>query len=385
MSAPVDPQVRRMPFIDLAAQQARLRPGIDAAIARVLDHGRYVMGPEVLELEAALADRTRTEQVVSCASGTDALYLAMRALGLRPGERVLVPAFTFAATAEAVALAGGEPVFVDVDPSTFVVDPASLADALAELEGPPPVGLVPVDLFGQPADHPVLTSLASEHGLWVVVDAAQSFGAEIGGRSTCAWGDVAATSFFPAKPLGGYGDGGAIFSADEAVADRVRSLRLHGQGADPYVHTEVGITGRLDTLQAAILLQKLTVFDDELAARALVADRYHDALHDILDLPEVTPGAVSAWAQYTIRVPGGAAVRDRFRELLAERGIPTAVYYPIPLHRQAAFAGAPVAPAGAPVADRLATEVVSLPMHPYLTVADQDRVIEAVREAVVRG
>ena len=385
MTAPIGPPMRPMAFVDLAAQQARLRPAIDAAIARVLDHGRYVMGPEVAELEGELAARTGARHVVSCASGTDALYLAVRALGLGPGERVLVPAFTFAATAEAVALAGGEPVFVDVDASTCNVDPVAISDALEALEGPAPVGLISVDLYGRPADHPVLTSLASDHGLWVVNDAAQGFGAQIGGRSTCAWGDVAATSFFPAKPLGGYGDGGAIFTDDAALADRMRSLRLHGQGPHPYVHVDVGITGRLDTMQAAILLQKLTIFDDELAARAAVAARYHDGLHDVVGVPDVAPSVVPAWALYTIRVPGGSPRRARLREALTAAGIPTAIYYPIPLHRQDAFRGALVSPSGAPVAQRLADEVLSLPMHPYLEMTDQDRVIDIVREVLAHG
>jgi dTDP-4-amino-4,6-dideoxygalactose transaminase len=375
--------VEAMPFVDLAAQLARLRPAIDAAIARVLDHGAFVMGPEVHELEAALAARTGVDHVVSCASGTDALVLSLMALGVGPGDRVLVPAFTFAATAEAVALVGATPVFVDVRPGTYDLDPDAVLAVLAAMERAGmarPVGIVPVGLFGLPADHQALSDIAAGPDLWVLDDAAQSFGAEQAGRPVGSLGDLATTSFFPAKPLGGYGDGGAIFTASDAHAEVLRSLRSHGEGVDRYDNVRIGMTGRLDTLQAAVLLQKLSIFDDELARRRAVAARYSDELAvsaPSVRTPDTPADRTSSWAQYTVELDDRDAVAAR----LAADGIPTAVYYRRPLHRQPAYAGYP-APVGAPVADRLAGRVLSLPMHPYLDEAAQHRVVDALARAV---
>ena len=371
-----------MQFIDLAAQQAQLRTGIDAAIARVLDHGRYIMGPEIAELESALGAFCGAAEVVSCASGTDALVLALLACGAGPGDAVFVPTFTFAATAEAVALLGATPVFVDVDATTFNIDVDALRVSIEEVpDGLRAVGVIPVDMFGHPADYSAIGALCADAGLWVIADAAQSFGASSGEARVGAMARLTTTSFFPAKPLGCYGDGGAVFAEDPADAAVMRSLRVHGSGSDKYDNVRIGINGRLDTLQAAILLQKLTVFAAELDARQVVAARYAAGLGDVVAVPVVSDGSRSAWAQYTIRVAG----RDALVEALREQGVPTAVYYPLPLHQQTAYRGFPVGAGGVATAESLSHEVVSLPMHPYLAEADQDTVIAAIRQALGGG
>jgi dTDP-4-amino-4,6-dideoxygalactose transaminase len=366
-------------FIDLQAQRRRIGEGIDKAIARVLDHGRFIMGPEVADLEDRLTEFCGARHVVTCASGTDALLLALLAWGVGTGDAVFLPAFTFASTAEVVALLGAVPVFVDIRPETFDVDPASLAAALDGLDpGLRPAGVIAVDLFGHPADYAAVETIAARHGLWVLADAAQSFGATLDGRRVGTIGDIAATSFFPAKPLGCYGDGGAVLTSDDRLADVLRSLRVHGQGSHKYDVVRVGINGRLDTIQAAVLLEKLTVFADELRARDVVAARYTEALADCVGVPRVRAGATSSWAQYTIRVHD----RDRVAASLRDRGIPTAVYYPKALHEQAAYAECPRAASGLAEAERAAGEVLSLPMHPYLEPAVQDAIVAALREAV---
>jgi len=370
-----------IPFIDLAAQQARLRPLLDAAIARVLDHGRYVLGPEVDELEAELARRAGVRHVISCANGTDAMELVLLAEGVGPGDAVFVPAFTFTATAEVAALAGATPVFVDVDAASFNMDPASLDAAIAAVraEG----SLVPrcaiaVDLFGQPADYPALEDVCARHGIWLMEDAAQSFGARLGNRAACAFGRVATTSFYPAKPLGCYGDGGAIFTSDDALATRLVSLRQHGQGTDKYDNVHIGMNSRLDTLQAVVLLAKLSIFDDEVAARDAAARRYAALLDGAVAVPRLMDGATSVWAQYTIV----AERRDALQAGLKARGVPSVIYYPRALTRQTAYRHYPSGPEGCPVSDRLADTVLSLPMHAYLDAAAQHRIAEAVRQAV---
>ncbi len=367
-------------FIDLAAQRQHLGGRIDEAIARVLAHGRFIMGPEVAALEDELAEFAGTRHAVTCASGTDALLLPLMAKGIGPGDAVIVPAFTFAATAEVVALVGATPVFADVQADTFNLDPDSLAAAVttANASGLRPAAVIAVDLFGQPADYAGLEAVARAHDLWVIADAAQSFGAESDGKQTAARGDIAGTSFFPAKPLGCYGDGGAIFTNDDDMAALLKSIRVHGGGTDNYTNVRIGTNSRLDTIQAAILLEKLRIFPDEIEARQNVAARYSDALSNTVVSPTVADGATSVWAQYTIRTPR----RDDAVARLNEQGIPTAIYYPTPLHRQPAFANYPVAGNGAPAAERLSREVLSLPMHPYLEPAVQDRIIAAVREAV---
>ena len=373
-----------IPFIDVAAQRRRLGSAIDDAVSRVLAHCQFVQGPEVRALEAELAAFCGARHVVGCASGTDALLLVLMAWEIGPGDAVICPAFTFCATAEVVALLGATPVLADVDAATFNLDPASLerAVATAKRRGLKPRAVIPVDLFGQPADHDAIAAIAAAHGLLVLDDAAQAFGATYRGRKLGALATATATSFFPAKPLGCYGDGGAVFTDDDALAARVKSLRVHGESPnDKYDAARIGITGRLDTIQAAILLEKLKIFPEEIAARGKVAARYADRLAGVAILPRVGNESTSVWAQYTIRLAPGR--RDALAATLRAQGIPTAVYYAKPLHRQAAYRDFPVADGGLPVSERLADEVISLPMHAYLDPPVQDRIIEAVRRALV--
>ncbi len=369
-------------FIDLKAQQARIRPALDRAIARVLDHGAFIMGPEVAELEARLARFCGARHAIGCSSGTDALLIALLALGIGRGDAVVSPGFTFPATPEAIALLGATPVFAEVDEATFNVDPGKLGRALAaaKARGLVARAIIAVDLFGQPADYDVIGAFAAEHGLVVVADAAQSFGGEAKGRRVGTLARVTATSFFPAKPLGGYGDGGAIFTDDDGLADAMRSIRLHGKGRDKYDIVRVGVNGRLDTLQAAILIEKLAIFADEIALREAVARRYSAALAGIVKIPVIAEGMSSVWAQYTIRVPPDR--REGLIASLAGDGIPAHVYYPRALSEQPAYRDAPFAQGGIPVCEGLAREVLSLPMHPYLSETDQARVIVAVTRAL---
>ncbi|WP_119459316.1 DegT/DnrJ/EryC1/StrS family aminotransferase [Rhodospirillaceae bacterium SYSU D60014] len=367
-----------IPFIDLQAQRQHIGSRIDQAIGRVLEHGRFILGPEVTELERQLAAFCGVSHAVTCANGTDALQLVLMAREIGPGDAVFVPSFTFTATAEVVALIGATPVFVDIRDSDFNMDPAALEAAVvwAGREGLKPTAIIAVDLFGQPADYTALSAIAAEHKLFLLADAAQSFGAERAGRRVGAMGDAATTSFFPAKPLGCYGDGGAIFTQDENMAAVLRSLRMHGQGVDRYDNVRIGMTSRLDTVQAAILMEKLAILPDEILARQRVAQRYNDGLGDLIGTPRVEEGVRSVWAQYTITLDG----RDQVAAELGAAGIPTAIYYPKPLHLQAAYRRFP-APAGLPVSERLADYVLSLPMHPYLDPDTQDRIINAVRAA----
>jgi dTDP-4-amino-4,6-dideoxygalactose transaminase len=379
MKLGVDGTQRVVPFIDLETQQARIRDRLDTAIAGVLAHGQYIMGPEIAELEARLAAFCGARHAIVCASGTDALALAIMALGVRAGDAILVPAFTFAATAEVVPWLGAVPVFVDVSPDTFNLDPYSLEAGAyaARRAGLRPVGVIAVDLFGQPANYDAIHQFAQAHRLWVVADAAQSFGARQNGCRVGTLAKVTATSFFPAKPLGCYGDGGAVFTDDPDLAEVIRSLCVHGQGEDKYDNVRIGMNARLDTLQAAILLAKLEVFAEELEARRRAAACYDALLAGLVMTPSLREGASSTWAQYTIR----AADRDALKKRLAAGGIPTAVYYPRPLHRQTAYRDFPVADDGCPIAERIATEVLSLPMHPYLDVTTQERIAGAVYAA----
>jgi dTDP-4-amino-4,6-dideoxygalactose transaminase len=369
-----------MAFIDLQAQRRRLGARLDQAMARVMDHGSFIMGPEVAELERRLAAHCGARHAVSCANGTDAILLALRALGIGPGDAVFVPTFTFAATAEAVVLAGATPVFVDVRDACATIDPASLEAAIGQARASKLriAAVIAVDLFGYPADYPALEDIARASGMLLIADAAQSFGGALGSRRIGTMGDIVTTSFYPAKPLGCYGDGGAVFTADDAVADRIRTLRLHGRAPHAPEYNAIGLNSRLDTIQAAILIEKLAVFNEEIAARQRVADRYEAGLSDLMWVPRLEPGVTSVWAQYTVRVPD----RQRVVTRLAAAGIPTAIYYAPALHRHPAYRSFPIAPGGTPVADHLSEVVLSLPMHAYLSAEDQDRVVTALRAAV---
>jgi UDP-2-acetamido-2-deoxy-ribo-hexuluronate aminotransferase len=373
-----------LPFIDLPAQQRKIHDRIMAKIQAVLAHGQYILGPEVTELEDRLAAYVGVRNAITCSSGTDALLMVLMAKGVGPGDAIFTTPFTFIATAEVVQLLGATPVFVDIDPQTYNINPEALEDALVNFQkksptaGLRPRGIMAVDLFGQPADYERLNTLARDHGLFVVEDAAQSFGATYHGRRAGALAEAAATSFFPAKPLGGYGDGGAVFTDNDDLATTLKSIRNHGQGTDRYGHARLGINGRLDTLQAAILLAKLEIFDQEVAARQEAAQRYHEGLKDVVAVPGVAPGSSSVWAQYSVE----SAARSSIQARLKENGVPTAIYYPIPLHLQEVFRGLGYGPGDFPVSEAAAARIFSLPMHPYLTKTDQDRIIGIIREAV---
>ncbi|MBZ0140648.1 MAG: DegT/DnrJ/EryC1/StrS aminotransferase family protein [Pseudorhodoplanes sp.] len=373
-----------IPFVDVAAQRRRLGDAIDKAVGRVLGHCQFLMGPEVFEFEQKLAAFCGAKHVVSCASGTDALIMTLMAEAVGPGDAVFCPSFTFCATAEAAALLGATPVFVDVRTDTFNIDPESLKRAVAAAKkmGLRPKAVIPVDLFGLPADHDAVSAVAKEDGLFVLDDAAQGFGATYNGRKIGTFGHATATSFFPAKPLGCYGDGGAVLTDDDALAGRLRSVRIHGQGKDKYDNIRIGLTARLDTIQAAVLIEKLKIFPDEIVARNRVAQRYAQALGDVAIMPQVPEGYTSVWAQYTIRLPAGR--RDALAEALKAQGIPTAIYYPIPLHGQVAYKHFPTAEGGLPVTDAIVGQVISLPMHAYLDEPTQDRIVTAVRRALGR-
>jgi dTDP-4-amino-4,6-dideoxygalactose transaminase len=375
-------QLPPIPFIDVAAQRRRLGAKIDDAVARVLAHSQFVLGPEVRAFEAELAKFCGARHAVTCASGTDALMLALMARGIGPGDAVFCPSFTFCATAEVVALVGATPIFVDVDEATFNVDANGVAAALdtAKRLGLKPKAVIPVDLFGLPADHDAVAAVAKSAGLFVLDDAAQGFGASYKGRALGSFGHATATSFFPAKPLGCYGDGGAVLTDDDAMAEALISLRVHGQGSDKYDNVRIGLTSRLDTIQAAILIEKLKIFPDEIAARDRAARYYAQALADLVAVPAVPAGLTSVWAQYTIRIAAGR--RDQVAAALKAEGVPTAIYYPIPLHRQQAYKHYPMGAGGLLVSDRLAADVLSLPMHAYLDAATQDRIVDALRRAL---
>lgn len=370
---------RPIPFIDVAAQRRRLGRAIDDAVARVLAHCQFIQGPEVHVLEAELAAFCGARHAIGCASGTDALLLVLMAWQIGPGDAVICPSFTYHATAEMVALLGATPIIADVLPDTFNLDPASCERAVATAKrlGLNPRAIIPVDLFGLPADHDAIAAIADTHRLLVLDDAAQAFGASYRGRRLGTMATATATSFFPAKPLGCYGDGGAVFTDDDALAARVKSIRLHGEGVDRSEAARIGITGRLDTIQAAVLIEKLKIFPDEIDVRNRIAARYSAALADIAIVPHIGNQSTSVWAQYTVRLKPGR--RDRVAAALKTEGIPTAIYYSKPLHRQPAYKHFPIADGDVPVSDRLADEVLSLPMHAYLESPVQDRIIDAVR------
>lgn len=365
-------------FIDLAAQQAKIRDKIDAAIARVLDHGQYIMGREVKQFENDLKDFTGANHALTCANGTDALTLVMMAWGIGPGDAVFVPSFTYVASAETPAQLGATPFFVDVLEDSFNVDPESFAQAIdeAKSQGLRPAVVIPVDLFGQPADIDAITDIARPEGVKVLVDGAQSFGATSYGRRVGTMGDATTTSFFPAKPLGCYGDGGAVFTNDDALADVINSIRLHGKGSEKYDNVRIGVNSRLDTIQAAILIEKLKIFPGELLARDKVAAAYNDSLSDKIKTPRVADGLTSAWAQYTLIVDDRPAIQSK----LKESGIPSVVYYPKALTQQDGYSSFPIVSSGVSVSEALTGRVLSLPMHPYLERNEIIRICSAVGE-----
>ncbi len=369
-----------LPFVDLKAQYARLKPRMDARMRAVLDHGQFILGPEVVELEAELVRFSGAAHAITVANGTVALTISLMAEGIGPGDAVFVPAFTFAATAEAVLAVGATPVFCDVGPDTFNMGPADLERAVADvLAGGSlrPRAVIPVDLFGLPADYAAINAVADAHGLFVLADAAQSFGASRDASRVGRLAAVTTTSFFPSKPLGCYGDGGAIFTDDGGRAEVMRSIRVHGQGADGQC-VRPGMNGRLDTLQAAALLAKLEAFEDEIQARESLARRYDQALRGAVTLPARIEGAASVWAHYSIVVDN----RDGLRDALAALGIPARVYYPSPLHLQPAFRDYGGGPGSLPVSEELSRRILSLPIYPDLDEATVDRVSEAVIAAL---
>ena len=388
-----------MQFIDLQAQYKRIEHDIRQKIDAVLAHGQFIMGPEVKELEHQLANFCGAKHCITCASGTDALVMPLMAWNIGPDDAVFVPPFSFFATGEAPAMFGATPVMVDIDPATFTIDPAALAKAVeavqkqdnaiyplpkAALKRPlRPRVVIPVDLFGQPANYDAIFAVAQEHGLLVLEDAAQGFGGEYKGKKTCGLGcHVSATSFFPAKPLGCFGDGGALFTDDDTLADILRSIRVHGKGADKYDNVRIGMNGRLDTMQAAILLPKLAIFPDEIATRQQVAAWYGQKLAHVagITLPTVHPTCLSVWAQYTVRVANGK--REALAAGLKAKGIPANVYYPTPMHMLAAFAPLGYAPEDMPCALAASRCVLSLPFHPYMQEADVAKVASALAEVL---
>ena len=371
---------KKIDFIDLKAQQRRIRASLEQRITKVMDHGAYIMGPEIAELEEKLSKYVGVKHCIVCASGTDALLMPLMSYDVRPGDVIFTSPFTFIATAEVVALLGASVVFVDIDPRTYNIDPVKLDEAIQKFvknsSGKKVRGIIPVDLFGQTADYDPIETTAKKYGLFVLQDAAQSFGGTYKGRKAGSSGHVGATSFFPAKPLGCYGDGGAIFCNDDAMMQKLRSIRVHGQGSDKYNNIRIGINGRLDTMQAAVLLAKMEIFDEEIGLRNKVASRYSDKLNGHVTTPFVHPDCVSVWAQYSILAEG----RDEMLKKLKSKGVPTAVYYPKPLHLQDAFRDLGYKRGDFPISERIADSIFSIPMHPYLSAEDQDYIINAIVE-----
>ncbi len=362
-----------MQFIDLKAQYRRIEDDVNQRIRAVLEHGQYILGPEVGELEKKLAAYTGAKHCIGVSDGTTALQIALMALDIGPGDEVITTPFTFIATGEMIALVGAKPVFVDVDPLTYNIDPALIEAAIT----PRTKAIMPVSLYGQCADFDAINAIAARHGLPVIEDAAQSFGASYKGRRSCGQTTIATTSFFPSKPLGGYGDGGACFTSDDTLAKAMNEIHVHGQDRR-YHHPRLGLNGRLDTLQAAILLAKLAVFDVDVHARERIGARYTQGLKDKVRTPHLATGNTSVYAQYTIEVEN----RESFCALLQKEGVPTAVHYPVPLHLQPVFSGLGLGVGSYPVAEAAAARVVSLPMHPDLSDAEQDAVIAVVKKAL---
>ncbi|WP_208434101.1 DegT/DnrJ/EryC1/StrS family aminotransferase [Bartonella taylorii] len=368
-----------MQFIDLAAQRLRIEDKINTAIAHVVSSGQYILGPKVMEFEERLADYLGVKHVVACANGTDALKMPLMAKNIGPGDAVFCPSFTFSATAEVVALVGAEPVFVDVLPNTFNIDVDKLSEAIEMVKKRgrlKPKAIIAVDLFGLPADYMKIAKVAAKENLFIIEDAAQSMGGRSGNIMCGAFGDVAATSFYPAKPLGCYGDGGAMMTNDDNLAALLRSILFHGKGETQYDNVRIGMNSRLDTIQAAILLEKFVIFEEEIEKRVAIAQYYSNNLRDIVTVPEVREGERCAYAQYTIKVEN----RDKLKDYLQKHSIPTMVYYKTPLHQQLAYKHFPYVKGSLSVSEALGNCVLSLPMHPYLTQTDQDMVIQRIRD-----
>ena len=362
-------------FMDLAAQQALIRPQLEEAVKRVLDHGQYIMGPEVRHFEDNLREFTGAKHAFTCANGTDALTLVLMTWGIGPGDAVFVPSFTYVASAEAPAQLGATPFFIDVHDDTYNLDAQSLKQAILDCRelGLRPAVVIAVDLFGQPADVDAIEDVARAENVKVLIDGAQSFGASSKGRKVGCMGDATTTSFFPAKPLGCYGDGGAVFTNNDEDAEKINSIRLHGRGTQKYDNVRIGLNSRLDTIQAAVLIEKLKLFPDELKLRSDVAEAYHGLLSEKCEVPVLLPENTSAWAQYTIKVGN----RGDIQKSLKARGIPSVVYYPIPLSKQLGYAHYPSVSCGVAASERLAESVLSLPMHPYLARAQQREIVES--------
>ena len=367
-----------MQFIDLNAQQKRIREKIESNIKRVLDHKRFILGPEVKEIEEKLADYVGTKYSIGVASGTDALLMALISYGIGPGDAVFTIPFTFVATAEVIRLLGATPVFVDIDVDTFNMDSEKLEDKIIGTQKTDliPKCIIPVDLFGQPADYDEIKQTAQKYDLFVIEDGAQSFGASYKSKKACSLGDVSCTSFFPAKPLGAYGDGGMIFTDNIDIYEKLVSIRVHGKGSNKYENKRIGVNGRIDTIQAAILLAKFEIFNEEINLRQRVAKRYSEKLKDFVKVPYVKDHNISAWAQYSVLHPE----RDKVLEKLKEKEIPSAIYYPKPLHLQEAFSSLGYKEGDFPVSERVSEKIFSLPFYPYLKIEDQERVIKAIIE-----
>ncbi len=367
-----------MQFIDLKKQQDLIRKDIDRRIQKVLDHGKYILGPEVKELEALLADFVGVKHAIGVSNGTDALLIALMALDVHPGDKIITSPFTFFATAEVIRNMGAIPVFVDIDERNYNIDPGKLEKLLSESEAGEFAGIIPVDIFGQLADYDSISKIAEKYNLWILEDAAQSFGASQNSKMSCSFGNVATTSFFPAKPLGCYGDGGMVFTDDDKIAEKVLSIRVHGKGIDKYDNVRIGMNGRLDTIQAAVLLSKMQIFEEEIELRQQVVGRYNRLLEGIVKIPFVEENNISAWAQYCIQ----HKYRVEIISYLKEKNIPTAIYYPTPMHLLTAFKDLGYKKGDFPISEAVSEKIFSLPMYPYLEENEQKFILDSIKEAI---
>jgi len=370
-----------IPFIDLKSQFKHLEKDINQQIQNVLEHGQYIMGPEIAELEKQLAEFCGAKHAITCSSGTDALSLGLMAYDVGPGDAIFTTPFTFFATAEVIALTGATPIFVDVDPRTFNLDPNKLEEAVNRIkaEGKLKIrGIMPVNLFGLCPDFDAINSVAKSNDLFVLEDTAQGFGGTYNGKVSGSLGDISATSFFPAKPLGCYGDGGAVFTSDDQLADKIKSIRVHGKGTDKYDNVRIGLNARMDTMQAGIMIPKLKVFADEIKRRQVVAETYSDSLADVVETPYIPEGYTSVWAQYSILTDS----RKEIQAALKDEGIPSVVYYPVPCHLAGAFKELGYSKGDFPISENLASRIMSLPMHPYLETEQVQKITSVIKQAL---